>query len=41
MSAASAPERLISGVPEKHVPTVDNAGKAGTATFATVMVLAT
>lgn len=41
MSAASAPERLMSGAPETHVPTVDIAEKAGTATFVTVTALAT
>lgn len=41
VSAASVPERLMSGVPGTHVPMVDTAGKAGTATFVTVTVPAT
>lgn len=41
VSAASAPERLILGVPGTHVPMVDTAEKAGTVTFVTAMVLAT
>lgn len=41
VSAASAPERLMSDAPETHVPTADTAEKAGTATFVTAMVPAT
>lgn len=41
MSAASAPERLMSGAPETHVPTVGTAEKDGTATFVTATALAT
>lgn len=41
VSAASAPERLMSGVPETHVPMVGTAEKVGTVTFATATVPAT
>lgn len=41
VSAASAPGRLTSGVPETHVPMVDTAERAGIAIFVTATVLGT
>lgn len=41
MSAASAPERLMSGVAKTLVPTVDTVEKAGTVTFVNAMGLDT